>query len=65
MRLAVNGFSDPDFLQRTAMAGVDIATSDVLWPFKRANEPGEPAQGASCDRRLIPANVSFTANHGR
>ncbi len=43
MRLAVNGFSDPDFLQQAAMAGVDIATSDVLWPFTRVNEEGEAA----------------------
>src|SRR5262249_38412460 len=43
MRLAVNGFSDPDFLQQAAMTGVDIATSDVLWPFKYVNEGIEPA----------------------
>ncbi len=42
MRLAVNGFSDPDFLQQAAGAGVDIATSDVLWPFKCVNAQAEP-----------------------
>jgi hypothetical protein len=43
MRLAVNGFSDSDFLQQAAAAGVDIATSDVLWPFKHVNAEAEPA----------------------
>lgn len=34
MRLAVNGFQEPDFLNQAQVAGVDLATSDVLWPFK-------------------------------
>ncbi|WP_158764428.1 hypothetical protein [Terricaulis silvestris] len=33
MRLAVNGFREPDFVEEARGAGVDIATSDVLWPF--------------------------------
>jgi hypothetical protein len=33
MRLAVNGFREPDFVEEARSAGVDIATSDVLWPF--------------------------------
>jgi hypothetical protein len=33
MRLAVNGFRDADFVAAARLAGVDIATSDVLWPF--------------------------------
>jgi hypothetical protein len=43
MRLAVNGFSDPEFLRQGAAGGVDIATSDVLWPFKRLAEATEAA----------------------
>jgi hypothetical protein len=43
MRLAVNGFSDGDFLREAALAGVDIATSDVLWPFT-AIEGSAPEQ---------------------
>jgi hypothetical protein len=33
MRLAVNGFREPDFVDEARRAGVDVATSDVLWPF--------------------------------
>jgi hypothetical protein len=42
MRLAVNGFRDADFVGEAQAAGVDIATSDVLWPFGAA-----PAQIAA------------------
>jgi hypothetical protein len=38
MRLAVNGFTDPDFLNDACAAGVDIASSDVLWPFSSTLE---------------------------
>jgi hypothetical protein len=34
MRLAVNGFREADFVEEARAAGVDIATSDVLWPFE-------------------------------
>lgn len=33
VRLGVDGFHDPDFLAQSVALGVDIATSDVLWPF--------------------------------
>jgi hypothetical protein len=33
VRLMVDGFQDPDFLAQSATLGVDIATSDQLWPF--------------------------------
>jgi hypothetical protein len=34
MRLAVNGFRDAAFFSQAISAGLDIATSDTLWPFK-------------------------------
>jgi hypothetical protein len=33
MRFSVNGFREPDFVEEARAAGVEIATSDVLWPF--------------------------------
>ena len=33
MRFSVNGFREPDFVEEAGAAGVEIATSDVLWPF--------------------------------
>jgi hypothetical protein len=33
MRFSVNGFREPDFIGEARTAGVEIATSDVLWPF--------------------------------
>jgi hypothetical protein len=33
MRLAINGFQDADFVGEATAAGVDIATSNELWPF--------------------------------
>lgn len=33
LRLMVQGFQDPDFLAQSVDLGVDIATSDQLWPF--------------------------------
>jgi len=42
MRLAINGFRDADFLREAARAGVDIATSDTLWPFAPASADSDP-----------------------
>jgi hypothetical protein len=36
MRLAINGFQEPEFVEDARSAGVDIATSNVLWPFTPA-----------------------------
>jgi hypothetical protein len=33
MLFSVNGFREPDFVEEARGAGVEIATSDVLWPF--------------------------------
>jgi hypothetical protein len=43
MRLAVNGFREADFVQQATKAGVDIATSDTLWPFTTTSENGAAA----------------------
>jgi hypothetical protein len=41
MRFSVNGFREPDFVEEARGAGVEIATSDVLWPFgAKAISPG-------------------------
>ncbi len=53
MRLAVNGFHDGDFLREAALAGVDIATSDTLWPFTPASEDNAPATATRRDARYI------------
>jgi hypothetical protein len=45
MHLAVNGFQELDFLDRAAAAGVDIASSDMIWPFDVVDE--EAAQHAA------------------
>jgi len=38
MRLEVNGFVHPEFLQAANRIGVDLVTSDTLWPFRFAND---------------------------
>ncbi|MES1199912.1 MAG: hypothetical protein ABUS57_00470 [Pseudomonadota bacterium] len=43
LRLAVNGFREGEFLRAARQAGVDLATSDTLWPFENI----EPANAAS------------------
>lgn len=51
MRLAVNGFHEAEFLSQAIAAGVDLATSDLMWPFdlvgaEPANDaPAPPAGG--------------------
>ena len=45
MRLAVNGFREADFLSEATAAGVDIATSDTLWPFTPASAHNAPVDG--------------------
>lgn len=41
MKLVVNGFRESGFFTQAIGAGLDIATSDTLWPFKPAHpEPG-------------------------
>ncbi len=42
MRLAVNGFKEAGFLQQALAAGVDLATSNVLWPFAQIEQAREP-----------------------
>jgi hypothetical protein len=37
IRFSVNGFREPDFVDAARAAGVEIATSDVLWPFSRTS----------------------------
>lgn len=49
MRLAVNGFQEPHFLNEAKAVGVDIATSDVLWPFKAiGNGEARPDLAQAC-----------------
>jgi hypothetical protein len=45
MRFSVNGFREPDFVEEARAAGVEIATSDVLWPF--SGKPSGAAEAAA------------------
>ncbi len=36
LKFAVNGFREVEFVEQARKAGVEIATSDVLWPFSGA-----------------------------
>jgi hypothetical protein len=46
MRLTVHGFCESAFFSQAAAAGIDIATSDTLWPFMLAEPPQAPALSA-------------------
>lgn len=46
MRLAVNGFKDLAFLKEASEAGVDLATSNALWPFATSVPDTAPPQRA-------------------
>lgn len=44
LRFSVNGFREPSFVEEARRAGVEIAVSDVLWPF--GSEQHAPAAEA-------------------
>jgi hypothetical protein len=46
MRLTVHGFCEPTFFSQAIAAGIDVATSDTLWPFTIV-EPAAPAAALS------------------